>query len=194
MLALVMDAVEWTFMKIATKVVTQIEITEAKGQNFGFSIITVMLEDTAPNAGKISITHDGKTWNGYWGSMGSTIAPFFIGADATYLGGNLGAPTSSEYDNKATEQEAKRYLKERRRDKEIDQETYRDLSSKIPGGMRDPHHAGPLLSAIFGPDWPHCLKYKTTDRYLHFIEMVEVVQQALRQFTSVPAEQGAQAA
>lgn len=181
-------------MQIATKVVTELIITEAKGKKFGFAPITVMLEDLGPNAGKISITHDGTTWNGYWGSMGSTIAPFFIGADASYLGGNLGAPTSSEYDHKATEQEAKRYLKERRREKEIDQETYRELISKIPGGMRDPYYAGPLLSAVFGPDWPHCLKSKTTERYLHFIEMVEVVQQALRQLTKSPAEQGAEAA
>ncbi|WP_274644230.1 hypothetical protein [Pseudomonas serbica] len=181
-------------MQIATKVVTQIVITEAKGKKYGFSTITVMLEDTAHHAGKISITHDGKTWNGYWGSMGSTIVPFFIGCDSTYLGGNLGAPASSEYDFKATEREAKRYLKERRRDKEIDLEAYQELLSKIPGGMRDPHHDGSLLSAVFGPDWPHCLKSKTTEQYLHFIEMVEVVQQALRQMTNTPTEQGAQAA
>lgn len=181
-------------MQIATKVVTQIEITEAKGPSFGFSTITVMIEDTAPKAGKISITHDGKTWNGYWGSMGSTMAQFFISADATYLGGNLGAPTVSEYDAKATEKEAKNYLKERLRGREIDPETYQDLMRQVPGGMRDPHHSGELLSAVFGPDWPHSLKYKTTERYLHFIEMVEVVQQALRQLTNALGEQGAQAA
>jgi hypothetical protein len=181
-------------MQISTKVVTQIEITEAKGKNFGFSTITVMIEDTAPKAGKISITHAGKTWNGYWGSMGSTMAQFFIGADATYLGGNLGAPTPDEYDAKATEKEAKSYLKERLRDRDIDSETYQDLMRQVPGGMRDPHHVGELLSAVFGPDWPHCLKYKTTEGYLRFIELVEVVQKALRQLSQVPAEQGAAAA
>lgn len=181
-------------MQISTKVVTQLVITEAKGQRFRFRTITVMLEDTEPKAGKISITHDGKTWNGYWGSMSTPIVPFFISSDATYLGANLGAPTSREYDANATEKEAKRYLKARWRDKELDLETYQELLGKVPGGMPEPHHCGALLSAVFGPDWPQFLKGKTTDSYLHFIELVEVVQQALRQLSQTPTEQGDKAA
>lgn len=181
-------------MHIATKVVTQLEITEAKGEKFKFGTIQVVFEDTAPNAGKIAITHDGQTWNGYWGSMGSTLVPFFCGADATYLGGNLRAPSSSEYDVKATRREAKRYLRERRRDKEISAEDFKELNSQVDGRLTDPQQEGQLLSAIFGPDWPHSLQYKTTDRYLHFIELVEVVQEALRRYTQPADEQSAKAA
>lgn len=174
-------------MHIETKVVTQLEITKAKGKKFKFGTILVMYEDVAANAGKISITHDGETWNGYWGSMGSTLVPFFCGADPSYLGGNLRAPSSMEYDQKATLREAKRYLRERRREREISADEFKELNAKVEGRLIDPQHDGRLLSEIFGPDWPHCLQHKTTERYLQFIELVEVVQEALKRH-SKPAE------
>lgn len=126
-------------MLIQTKVVTQIIVSGARTDKQGFLPITLMLEDVEPNAGKISITHDGETWNGYWGSMGcNSIAQFFINESASYLSGNLGAPAYGEYDLKATRKYAIEVLKERKANREIDHDTRMRLQIAARAGMRDP--------------------------------------------------------
>lgn len=37
------------------------------------------------------------------------------------------------------------------------------------------------MTEVFGPDWPQFCRQKPTDRYLHFMELIKVVQAALRQ-------------
>lgn len=173
-------------MLIQTKAVTQIIVSGAKTDKQGFLPITLMLEDVGPNAGKISITHDAQTWNGYWGSMGcNSIAEFFIRESASYLSGNLGAPTYGEYDLKETRKEALRVLKERKANREIDHDTRMRLQIAARAGMRDPMVEHELMTEVFGPDWTHFCKQKPTDRYLHFMELIKVVQIALRQHLSI---------
>lgn len=169
-------------MLIQTKMVTQIIVSGARTDKQGFLPITLMLEDVGSNAGKISITHDGETWNGYWGSMGcNSIAQFFVNETASYLSGNLGAPTYGEYDLKATRKHALEVLKERKVLREIDHATRMRLQKAVSGGMRDPMAEHELMTEVFGPDWPQFCKQKPTDRYLHFMELIKVVQVALRQ-------------
>lgn len=173
-------------MLIQEKVVTQLVISGARTDNQAFLSITLMLEDVAPNQGKISITHDGQTWNGYWGSMGcNSIAEFFTRENASYLSGNLGAPNEQEYDRKATHKEAVRVLKERKVNREIDHHTRMRLQIAARAGMRDPMAEQELMIEVFGPDWIHFCKHKPTDRYLHFMELIRVVQAALRQHFSL---------
>ena len=169
-------------MLIQTKVVTQIIVSCARTDKQAFLPITLMLEDVGPNAGKISITHDGETWNGYWGSMGcNSIAQFFINESASYLSGNLGAPTYGEYDLKATRKYAIEVLKERKANRKIDHKTRMRLQKAASAGMRDPMAEHELMTEVFGPDWPQFCKQRPTDSYLHFIELIKVVQTALRQ-------------
>jgi hypothetical protein len=169
-------------MLIQTKVVTQIIVSGARTDKQGFLPITLMLEDVEANAGRISITHDGQTWNGYWGSMGcNSIAQFFVNESASYLSGNLGAPPYGEYDLKGTRKYAVEVLKERKAQREIDHATRMRLQVAVSAGMHDPMAEHELMTEVFGPDWPQFCKQKPTDRYLHFMELIKVVQAALRQ-------------
>ena len=72
--------------------VTQLEIRDAKA----LDPIRVVMEDSSPGKGMVTISCYGQAWSTFWGAMGNnTVADFVRKMDAGYIAGKLsGAPVA----------------------------------------------------------------------------------------------------
>jgi hypothetical protein len=76
-----------TLMNIETVRITEaLRITEAPG----LDPITVILQDTAPNQGRIWVECYANAWASWWGAMGTrSVREFIAGCDPGYLASAL---------------------------------------------------------------------------------------------------------
>ena len=78
-------------MQLIAKPLTQLTILGAmRAPGLGaLDPINVIIDNTGPTAGHITITCYGRAWTAYWSSMGTDLASFFCRCDPDYICDNM---------------------------------------------------------------------------------------------------------
>lgn len=191
-------------MKIETKQVTRLLISDLMREPFKLDPVTVYLEDLGlqedtdriSRRGKIIIECYGKLWSAYWGAMGDrTLSQFVCGESDQYLIGCL-APQlhESKFSGSALAQMARKAVLDCRRGKtakhfmySLDKEDAARLWSEIEDLEGIEHESdcwsyNELLTKLFGDEWFHTAQDATEPNrdYEYLQRIVAAVQAALR--------------
>jgi hypothetical protein len=173
-------------MNIEKSTVTKLRITDVKN----LDPVTVICEDTGPNAGKIIIECFGDAWSGYWMGMGErNIKEFFSRSPEDYLATKISNLPSSIYDPEAISADAKKRILAERRAREINDGEAREMWADINGGQveDDPATQPNLMQEIYGDEWWYQLPMKPNPKYEYLCRIITAVQEALKSEIAVAA-------
>lgn len=165
-------------MKVSTSKVTKMVISDVPG----LDPIAVIIENTGPGAGKITITCWGEAWTHYWSHMGegNTLEQFFGHCDEHYIAGKLKTGIEDEIDD--DDEDAlllilKKEIIKDRREGDITKLQARNLWELA--GRTETTDADNLCS-ILGDEWWERTPKKPNPDYGYLCKIILAVQVAFR--------------
>jgi hypothetical protein len=121
--------------------------------------ISVYMEDIKDGVGKLTVTCYGKSWTGFWASMGKgvTLKEFILSASNDYIQNKISTTKSTIDDWNAFGDKGRCKILERRRDLDISGHRARELYNCMHelDGLEEvtaSYHTD-LLHDVFGPEW-----------------------------------------
>lgn len=169
-------------MKAVISSITKISLTELDR----LDPIDVMIEDLAPEKGRINIRCYTQAWTAYWGAMGDrSISQFFRNCDEHYLAKNLAVGLSPDIsDGEAFIAAAQREIRKLRRAGDFTKSKARELLDELSclNGLTTVNevwsHAS-ILVPIFGDEWWYSMPSRPNPEYEYLCSIIKAVQEGL---------------
>lgn len=164
-------------MKLYTAQVTRLTIAQLQNMD----MISVIVEDFEPGAGKIIITSAGEAWACYWSHMGKqhTLRSFFSKCSTPYLVGKLKTGIDhriADDDSEALTKHLCKTIIERRREGDLERDKARDLWDDAQSVYFGEHQD--LCAEVLGEDWWDCMPKKANPEYEWLAKIVDTVKAA----------------
>lgn len=181
-------------MKIETSEIMQLTITDVSD----LDPIRVMIEDTRPGAGRITLSCYRESWSAEWGAMGNThkVADFFCFCDPHYLIKNIaGHIPQMVFSSEEALKKSKKAILARRRGLQfdcsvldiLDKKEARELwdeveDSNIENAERWEDLPSRLMEKLYGDEWWFAANAEAPNgKYQYLTRIIQTVQDALKQ-------------
>lgn len=169
-------------MKIETSQVTKVVISGLlNDERYRLDPVTVFLEDTKEDQGRITIVCYDKAWTSYWGAMsGRKIAEFFCSSDEYYIAKNLSPDTARSINAEGIELDncSKKALIRLRRAHCLDKNKARVLWEEIDDPF-DTAEKNEVLEELYGVDWFMNRPWMPNPKYKYLCRIIGAVRDAL---------------